>query len=180
MLAELQFARYRVVVDADGLPEIYEAYREHAELAEELDLLSPEKASCFFGVGTGEGWPTLVVAQSYSPSGSGFAPGILIVPETATVLIGAGDRLLAYSLESSPTRVWTDVADLGFWGWSRYGDVVLMSAELELAAWTTRGVKLWTTFVEPPWGFRVEGDRVLLDVMGRTMTFGIAEGPGAR
>jgi hypothetical protein len=41
-----------------------------------------------------------------------------------------------------------------------------MAAELELAAWHIDGGKLWTTFVEPPREYSVEGDRVHLDVMG--------------
>jgi hypothetical protein len=52
-----------------------------------------------------------------------------------------------------------------------------MSAELELAAWDVHGRKLWTTFVEPPWGYRVEGGRVRLDVMGRGSSFDLTAGP---
>lgn len=57
------------------------------------------------------------------------------------------------------------------------GDVVVMSAELELAAWTVTGHKLWTAFVEPPWDYSVEDDQILLDVMGRRSRFGILHGP---
>jgi hypothetical protein len=39
----------------------------------------------------------------------------------------------------------------GFHGWQRHEDLVVMSAELEMAAWDLRGVKRWSTFVEPPW-----------------------------
>jgi hypothetical protein len=62
------------------------------------------------------------------------------------------------------------------WGWRQHDDVVLMSAELELAAWSTDGTKLWTTFVEPPWSYRVVGDRVVLDVMGAARTFDLRSG----
>jgi hypothetical protein len=61
--------------------------------------------------------------------------------------------------------------------WHRFGDYVLMSAELELAAWDIQGKKLWTTFVEPPWEYSVVGGRVHLDVMGNESVFSIAEGP---
>jgi hypothetical protein len=54
---------------------------------------------------------------------------------------------------------------------------ILLSAELELAAWDTDGRKLWTTFVEPPWGYTVEGDRVHLDVMGNKQSFTLRDGP---
>lgn len=42
-----------------------------------------------------------------------------------------------------------------------------MAAELELAAWTSSGEKLWTTVVEPPWSYQVFDDLVQLDVMGK-------------
>jgi hypothetical protein len=74
-------------------------------------------------------------------------------------------------------HLWIDTADCGFWSWSRFGDYVLMSAELELAAWTYDGVKLWSTFVESPWSYSVAHDVVMLDVMGNESSFPLAAGP---
>ncbi len=68
---------------------------------------------------------------------------------------------------------------MGFWGWSRHGDVVVMSAELGLSAWDVRGAKLWETFVEPPWRFDVVGSDLELDVMGQRRTFSLERGPRA-
>ena len=68
-------------------------------------------------------------------------------------------------------------SDVGFWGWRRHGDIVLMSAELEFAAWDVSGRKLWSTFVEPPWSYEILGDRVELDVMGRKSSFVAGIGP---
>jgi hypothetical protein len=73
-------------------------------------------------------------------------------------------------------RQWQDDADTGFWGWRLHDDVVVMSAELELAAWTTGGEKLWTTFVEPPWSYAVEDSTVRLDVMGEISEFPLQRG----
>ncbi|GAA0580321.1 hypothetical protein GCM10010172_76640 [Paractinoplanes ferrugineus] len=70
-----------------------------------------------------------------------------------------------------------DEADFGFWGWCRHGEVVLMSAELELAAWTVDGEKLWTTFVEPPWSYDIDAGRVRVDVMGSVRSFDLRRGP---
>jgi len=55
-----------------------------------------------------------------------------------------------------------------------------MSAELEMAAWDTRARKLWSTFVEPPWDYQVDGGLVHLDVMGTRSDLPIASGPGDR
>jgi hypothetical protein len=40
-----------------------------------------------------------------------------------------------------------------------------------LAAWDPNSRKLWSRFVEPPWTFRVFGERVELDVTGEKMEF---------
>ena len=40
-----------------------------------------------------------------------------------------------------------DNSQVGFWGWRRHCDVVVVSAEIELAAWTIDDVKPWTTFI---------------------------------
>ena len=174
--AEIVVDSYRVITCNDGLPELYDHYREHAVLVDEIDLSSSKEALSFFGVGN-QSWPSLIVTQRYEPAGYGFYPGILIVPETAIAFIGAGVRLLAYRLDPTPVRLWIDQTDRGFWTWARHGDFVLMSAELELAAFTITGTKLWAMFVEPPWTYEVLEDIVHLDVMGEKTSFSIGKGP---
>ena len=100
----------------------------------------------------------------------------MLVPETDLLLLGAGDRLLAYRLDL-PEQLWEDVADAGFWFWARFEDVIVMSAELEMAAWDIHGHKLWSMFVEPPWHYAISEAEVLLSVMGRTRTFSLRTGP---
>ncbi|HEY3907301.1 MAG TPA: hypothetical protein VGM14_25585 [Streptosporangiaceae bacterium] len=161
-----------------GLPASYQHYRHNAELLDEFDLPDDEGDHCFVAVNRGgEPFPRLVVAQRYSPSAAGFEPGVAFVPETAVLFAGAGTRLLAYTLRDRPRRLWEDAADMGFWHWSVHPSAVLMAAELELAAWTKDGAKLWTMFVEPPWSYQVAGDQVELDVMGRKTQFPISSGP---
>lgn len=177
----------QVVVGADGWrvhtargrPSLLEVYREHATCAEDfVDLEMDEDGYLFVGVERpGDDWPSLVVTQRFSPS-IGFTPGVLLVPATGCVFIGAGSRLLCYRFrESAWQRQWRDTTDLGFWSWRQHGDVVVMSAELELAAWTTDGDKLWTTFVEPPWSYSVTDGTVRLDVMGSLREFPLSAGP---
>ena len=109
----------------------------------------------------------MLVAQRYSPASPGFEPGVLLVPENGMLFIGAGTRLLSYrSIAGEWRQIFVDDTDLGFWKWRRHGDVVLMSAELELAAWSTDGTKLWSRSVEPPWDYMVVGDQVQPDVIG--------------
>ena len=167
--------RYALGCVPDGLPSLFNEYVRRAALAERF-ALDEANLCCVTVRRTPEEWPFLVVAQSFSPAGSGFEPGVLLVPETDRLFVGAGERILAYDL-TTPRRLWEDSADTGFWGWARHSDIVVMSAELELAAWTTAGEKLWTTFVEPPWTYSVQGETVRLDVMGNQQTFSIRTGP---
>ena len=162
---------------SQGLPTIYAEYVKHARLADEINFGRVEGDICFLAVGKGSEWPFLVVAQIYSPTAEGgFHPGALLVPETGVLFVGAGERLLAYELDS-PRKLWEDVADVGFWGWARHHEVVLMSAELELAAWGMNGQKLWSMVVEPPWNYAVVDGRVELDVMGEKYSFHLSVGP---
>src|SRR4051794_33044423 len=82
----------------DRLPELYGEYVKHAGLVEEFDLDGPGGSTCVLAVSRGVAWPFLVVAQRYGPAGI-FHPGALLVAETGVLFIGAGERLLAYSLD---------------------------------------------------------------------------------
>src|SRR5215218_3753618 len=176
-MVAVSIGKQTVLVSPGPLPVTYAGYRQHARLAEEFDLDAPAGEVCLVAVGTaGRDWPLRVVAQRFSPAEVGFDPGVLLVPETQVVFIGAGTRLLAYSLYG-PRRLWEDTAQVGFWRWQRHGNYVLMSAELELAAWEINGRKLWSTSVEPPWSYAVDGRRVLLDVMRHKSAFPVHTGP---
>jgi hypothetical protein len=168
---------YTLLLNSDGLPDMSGEYVRHAQLADEHTVQSARHQGAFIAVRKGNDWPFLVVTMQYSPSEeAGFHPGVALIPETETLFIGAGERLLAYRL-NPPSRLWEDQADTGFWGWERVGEFVLMSAELELAAWNLEGRKLWSTFVEPPWEYSISGDAVHLDVMGQKSSFSLQQGP---
>ena len=173
------------VIDLQSLetqepPLSYTWAMEHAELIEEFDLQRSHGDFCYLVAGRSIDHPILALTQRHDPTEyTGFSPGVLVVPETDVLFVGAGERLLAYDL-AHPARLWEDVAKVGFWGWARYGDVVVMSAELELAAWDIEGTKLWTAFVEPPWSYEVTEDVVELDIMGVESEFSLRRGPEKR
>jgi hypothetical protein len=157
---------YEVSCHGEGVPALLSDYQHRAALSEDFDFAKGKGGEvCFVGVGRPLQWPFLVVVQRYAPSGFGFNPGVLVVAESHRLFLGAGRRLLGYDL-SNPARLWEDETDVGFWSWSQHGQVVLMAAELELAAWDLGGCKLWSRFVEPPWQFSVRGQVIELDVMG--------------
>lgn len=175
-MIEFSVGPYMIKAERGKLPALYSQYAKRATLSEEFDLRNSDREHCFFSVARAADWPQLVIAQSFWPSAGGFDPGSLLVPETDTLFVGAGERLLAYRLDPL-ARLWEDNCDMGFWRWRQHGEIVLMSAELELAAWNSRAQKLWSTFVEPPWDYSVEEGRVQLDVMGNKSEFDLAVGP---
>lgn len=181
---EVTVADWSIVV-ANEPPAAIEVFRSKAEVVEDFGA-GAERGSGYLFVGVrnaGASRFELVVTLAFSPGGSGLLPGVLLVPEEQRLFIGAGERLLSYTHNARGwTLSWEDKAYAGFSGWRRHGDVVLMLAELEFAAFGVNGEKLWTTFVEPPWYYELDGERVRLDVMGTKSSFPIRrgpEGPGA-
>ena len=133
-------------------------------------------AYCSVFVRNGWTWPSLAVRFSCTPAEAGFHPEAILIPETSRVLIGAGESVFVYGLDS-PRRIHTESAELGFMHWARQDDVIVMSAELELAAFNLDGTKRWTLFVEPPWSFDIHDGILHLDVMGTLSSFPVREGP---
>lgn len=174
---------FRITLDeytlslAEDLPAIYSEYHKQAKLVEVVESVLPETSRCFLSVAEGSHWPFLVLVLTYSPGPeSGFHPGVVVIPETHVLFLGAGEHLLLYNLDI-PEKIGEERVLGGFWGWERYGRCVLLSAELELAMWDITGKKRWSIFVEPPWQYTLKGEMVLLDVMGRKSSFSIHDGP---
>lgn len=121
--------------------------------------------------------PLVSVRRACAPGPlQGFTPAALLVPETHTLFLGAGHAVQGFRLDP-PALLWEQEVELGFWGWARHGDVVIMCAELGLAAWDVEGLKLWERFVEPPWSYAVDGEQLLLEVMGEESSFPLRTGP---
>ena len=171
----LRVADYSLRCQNKGLPSMYKEYIKHAKLVEEINLSGSEGTWCFLAISRGDYRPFLVVAQRYAPDADGFNPGAVLIPETDLLFLGAGNQTLAFDL-CTPKKLWEDDVEVGFLSWRRHNDVVVMSAELECAAWDIYGHKLWSTFVEPPWQYTVHGDSVHLDVMNTMSSFDLKVG----
>lgn len=145
-----------------------------AKLVESTDLREPRGHPCSFTV-TERGNILIVATFGFELAG-GHGPALALLPDMHRLFIGAGEELFCYDL-TEPRRLWSDHADTGLWGWEVVEDTVLMSAELELAAWDQAGGKLWSRFVEPPWSYTVTAGQLTLDVMGEISKFGLRVGP---
>lgn len=171
---------WQVNVQTGTLPSIYDAYCVRAGFVDEIDLANHDGTFSFIGLARAQSnaaWPELIVAQTYRDAHV-FHPGFLIQSGTQRLFIGAGERLLCYDLENFQ-RLWEARTDCGFWGWYDLGAVVVMAAELEFSIYSAAGAQLWSTFVEPPWDFSVDGECVELDVMGDKRRLNLADGSRA-
>lgn len=152
---------------ADDLPSMYYSYCQQARLVDTIELEGSWSALCYLSVARGHDRPFLIVAQRYSPGPqSGFYPGVLFVPSTGLLLLGAGERLLAYTLDP-PGKLWQYDLTGGFWQWERSQDRIIMSSENELSVWNTSGQKRWDYFVEPPWHYTIEEDTIQVHMNGK-------------
>jgi hypothetical protein len=164
---------------SDTIPSIYYEYHKRAKLVEIFEGGDQQEESFFYlSVAKGSDWPFLIVAQKYAFSPQmGFHPGVVLIPETNLLFIGAGERLLAYKLEP-PAKLWEEVAHGGFRGWERYQQVIIMSAELQLAAWDIQGKKLCSARVEPSWHYTIKEQTLQLNVTGKETSFSVRYSPG--
>lgn len=157
----------------------YARWRVRATIVDEIDVVdASDRIGVLAVYDVAAGWPFLIVAHGYVPpwTQDELYLGTLLVPETGVLFVGAHECVLAYDL-AQHQRLWRDKADTDFLGWHRHDQVVLMSAELELAAWDIHGRKLWSTFVEPPWDFHIADDTVQLTVLDVVCPFPLRNGP---
>lgn len=157
-----------------GHPSTFDQLASGARLVDVTDLRASEGRPCSVIVSE-HGKTVLVTSFRYQLAG-GLGPAVALLPDVHRLFVGAGEEVFCYDL-AEPRRLWRDKADTGLWGWEIVGATVLMSAELEFAAWDKAGEKLWSTFVEPPWSYAFDGDQVTLDVMGEISQFNLRAGP---
>ncbi len=133
----LTVGAYRLTWDRGRpYPYGYDKQRERAALLNEVAVDGAGQQIGVLAVGLAEGdWPILVIEHGHVIPWTEdlLALDVLLVPETHILFVGAHESVLAYDL-ARPMRLWVDTAEAGFHTWRRHGRVVLMSAELELAA----------------------------------------------
>ena len=169
---------YSILVQDGGLPSQYLSYKQEAVMCDEHNRRG-DGTLAFIAIQRAARWPELCISFRYANASAGFHPAVLVVPETEVAFIGAGESIWIYDLKT-PRLLREEFVCVGFWAWQRHGQVVLMLSELELSGWALDGTKLWSTFVEPPWDFEVDGDSVTMDVMGCKSSFSLQMGPGPR
>lgn len=122
------------------------------------------------------GAPTLMVVGRLR---EGFGCGVHVVPDSGVLFFGCGESVCAYDMASG-TKLHQDITPYAFHSWNRHGEVVLMSGELEVAAFALDGTKLWSAVVESPWDYGVNGANMYTLVMGHKVEFPLRDGPGEK
>jgi hypothetical protein len=164
-----------IAVSPLALPAAHAEHKRHARFTDERDLDAPY-VCCVTARRVSDRWPFFIAATGYHPTrDAALAPGILYAPEYDILFLGAGERVRVYAL-SPPGLVAEANAEMGFRAWDRHGDMVLMTAELELSGFSIDGERRWTRFVEVPWGYSIDKDRVRLEVMGDASEFSLRTG----
>lgn len=120
------------------------------------------------------GAPTLLVIGRVR---DGYGCGVHIVEQTGVLFFGCGESVATYDIATGQ-KLHHDLTAYAFHSFSRHGDVVVMSGELEVAGYGLDGAKLWSAAVESPWDFGVNGDKMYTLVMGHRVEFSLREGPG--
>lgn len=119
------------------------------------------------------GAPSLLVMGRYR---DGFSPGVHVIPETDTLLVGTAESVAAYDLPTGQRRH-LDMTPYSFVSWKRHGELVVMCGEVEVAAYDLQGKRVWAAPIEPPWDYGVSGETMFTIVMGHKTEFPLASGP---
>lgn len=164
-LIQFNFDKYKIIVEIGKEPTIFEMWLKHASF-KDIEGLAKDGTPIYIGVGHGKEWYNSIIAFRSDPiDHAGFHPEFLILPETNTLFVGAGTVVKPYDLEGLKKKFEKELS-LGFWGWTRHNDLIVMQEELELGVYTLDGQEIWSTFVQPPWTFEITGNEVKLNVMG--------------
>jgi hypothetical protein len=167
---EVGAARFRVVLSMEA-PEGLDERRIHVDRPSAEDEDGEERYVLVHRAG---GAPTLLVIGHVR---EGYGCGVHIVGETGVMFYGCGESVCAYDIATG-TKLHHDITPHAFHSWNRHDDVVIMSGELEVAAYALDGTKLWSATVESPWDFGVTGEKMYTLVMGHRVEFPLREGPG--
>ena len=121
--------------------------------------------------------PSLVVILGYHRLDGDFGAGVILVPETRRLFVAGGARAVCYHHDGDRWwRQWECEVQVMVWGLARHGDHIVMSSELEVVVWDAKGVRRLSAGVEPPWGYKIQGNRMRLDIDGAVTTVDIPAG----
>ena len=174
-MIEFNIDKYKIAVQIGKKPDLYDIWLKHA-VFKDIEGLENIGTPIYVGIQLGNEWCDSIIAFCSDPIDyAGFNPGILVVPETDTLFIGAGTVARTYDLKKQIRKFHKEFI-FGFWGWSRHKNLIIMQEELEFGVYSIDGNEKWSTYVEPPWTFSIEDDRVKLTVMDKISYYSLETG----
>ncbi len=163
-MIQFQFDKYKIAVEIGKEPIDYNYWIKYASFID-IEEQTKDKTPIYIGIGEHQDWYKTIVSFSSDPIDyGGFNPGLILVPETDILFIGAGTNVRIYDLKHQ-LKLFVKELHCGFLGWKRYDDFIIMQEELEFGIYSLTGQEIWSTEVEPPWTFSIEIDTVKLNVM---------------
>lgn len=117
-----------------------------------------DMARGYIAVRRGWGTPDLLVTRR-APQWSPFLDA-LVVPETATLFVGARDRVVVFSMENGSEPVEHDV--MLFWSMARHRETLVVVAEISVRGFGLDGAERWDVFADPPHDVHVEDGVVVI------------------
>ena len=112
----------------------------------------------YVAVRRGWGDPDLLVTRR-TPEWAPFFDA-MVVPETATLFVGARDRVVVFSMGADSEPVEHDV--MLFWSMERHADTVVVVAEISVRGFGPDGSERWNVFADPPHDVHVEDGVVVV------------------
>lgn len=173
--SHVRLGAYTLISAVNEESQPLEFYRAHAAYFGAFQETPTARETFLLAVGDERRFPALAVSITYQGQRAGAAPSALLAAETGMLFVGAGKTLYGFDL-NAPRLLWSRIVDSGFGCWSRQGDLILMSAVTEVAAWNLQGAPLWTTHLEPSCTYRVDQGMIHLDVINQPSTFSLAHG----
>jgi hypothetical protein len=165
-VVEFSTNNYNITVFVGQPPDILAHYKNHAKFIDDRDLKN-EGTEIYIIISNGFLKPDYsIFAFRSNPIGyAGFRPGIHYEKDEDIIFIGAGTVIKTYRL-SDYKLIFEKDHGLGFWGWAKHLNYVIQQEETEFGVFDTKGQQLWETRVGPPYEFKINDKKVVLEFDG--------------
>jgi hypothetical protein len=157
---------------------------ERSRLVDEVgDVPHRGDKAIWYAVGRpGDASPSLLIGlpSSWLGSGNPIREGVLVIPETERVFVATDDYAVCYAPDQDRwQRLWALPLEHAFsvWGWRCHDDVVLLTGEVGLWAFSIEGASCGPRGSSRPGTSRSRAERRGLDVCGTLFGFPVRSGP---
>jgi hypothetical protein len=173
-MVKFQTGKYIFYVHVGSEPEAFRGWLDRPAFSDVVGLQHPG-TSVYIGIDEMDRAGTGVIAFNTDLlDTSFFHPELLFLQVTNTLFVGAGSKAMTYSLKNKVKL--SDRNPYAFWYWAKHDNFIVMNAELEIAVYDYEGHFIWAAPAEPPWTYGIDGNTLILDIMGEIRKYEFATG----